>query len=258
MPADPFSSAAASEDGPDASAAAKDACIGHWDCFGETYCDGGRVWQTVSGTPCFKDGPCKRVLLHECGYGCAAKEQGQSGWPVDPKSFCNDNPKSPGDPCTYGLHCQPVAPPPDVTKTGAPIALTCDAVNKVCVSSSAPTLADYGADCGLATATFVKSKYVGGSGIVLAEKCLAQACVVAYTVQSSTMGTAPCLVQRCSKPCATGWDCPAGAKCVALGSLDKVSGQTSGGAKVCIAGALVQSFGAPLGAGCAGIAAAGP
>lgn len=228
----------------DAIHSADDDC--HKDCIGGRYCKGGNVKQMKSEPiPCSSGESCKISWVHSCALGC-------NPFPLyatiaEPEMYCAEYPKLPGDPCKSGADCQPVSPPAN----GLPLdaTMTCDLSVTACISSSQPAAEDFGDSCGLPETTFADSAWTSNFGIAAVDKCSAKLCLIAFRRAISKLaGSKDLLVQRCTKTCKSGWDCPEGTRCARVSNLaleGKKGGLSGGGADVCVPAGGQSSFRSP-------------
>lgn len=225
----------------DANKETSDSC--HTDCFGGWTCENGKVvYFTPKALPCGTGRSCPSKVVHSCSQGCNPHAVYKGG-NVEPLSFCAEYPKVPGDACDSDAQCQPVAPPVGLTAT----ALTCDLTVHGCVWPGAPKLDDYLADCGLDEEPFAKSKYGGNTGFVPVSSCGAQVCFVSFT---NNVGWGPnypqCVVQKCTKPCLSNWDCPIGSRCLTGPAVSATTGEvTASATKGCLPIAQAQILDLP-------------
>lgn len=206
----------------------------HTDCFGGRSCSMGMVRDMIpEAIPCSARKSCQFKLIYTCKQGCNPYPQQISVY-TDPASFCAEYPKFPGDRCSSDADCQPVSPPPGATTTDA--TLTCHLGLQACVSGAQPILPDYLASCGLAEDTFAASKWSSSAGFAAMGGCSAQTCLISFANPAAGSPNKPCLLQGCSAPCETGWNCPQGARCTYASSigLGPYFGSLGDGGKVCL------------------------
>lgn len=218
----------------------------HTDCFGGRYCQGGSVVQMKSeAIPCDSNKSCTISGIHSCALGCNPFRPWH--YNAEPEMYCAEYPKLPGDPCKSGTDCQPVSPPAN----GLPLdaTMTCDLSVTACISSSQPAAEDFGDSCGLPETTFADSAWASNFGIAAVDTCLAKLCLIAFRrADPNWVGSKDLLVQRCTKTCKTGWDCPEGTRCARVSNLaieGKKGSLSGGGADVCVPAGGQSSFRSP-------------